>query len=388
MKEVYILGGLRTPIGLKDGQFKKIRPEVMGAAILDELMTRYKLGKIDEVLCGNAVGTGGNIGRLMTLLSKAGEETPACTIDMQCASAAASIEFGYAKLRAGLADTIVAGGIESSSLQPSRSYALGDDRKGEFTVAQFSPKENDPLAMLKGAERTACRIEATKAELDRAVLRSHENATQAAREGYLEAIKLPINGITTDEGIRPTMSQRLLSRMPLFFGKDSHTHAGNSCFTHDGAAFVVLTSQEGLENYRERTTTEEKSSKEELDAFRLVDAMPWGGEPLYSPQGAGLATEALVKRNKLTVQELDAIEWNEAFAVIDVLFERAYPDKVDCYNIFGGALAYGHPYGASGAIILLHLMEALRCQQGRYGVCAIAGAGGMGCALLVERIKA
>lgn len=366
LSPVYIMGGLRTPIGSYKGQFKSIKPEILGARILDALYVQYP--KVDEIICGNAVGTGGNIGRLTSLNSKYGEKIPAYTVDMQCASAGAAIIQGYRAVRSGMADCVLAGGTESSSLQPLRTYAAGDDRTGEYTVAQFSPQENDALAMLKGAQRTIEKYEVSKAELDFWSIRSQQAAGKARDEGILAPYILNMGEGYIDESVRPRLSQRLLDRMKPVLGPGTSVTAGNACFTHDGAAFVALSNEPG--------------------PFRLVEAISYGGNPLYSPEGAWQATEQLLAKVGFTMADIDAVEWNEAFAVIDVLFERNYKAYIDRYNQLGGALAYGHPFGCSGAIILLHLMAALNHCKGRFGICAIAGAGGMGTAMLIERMEA
>lgn len=366
LSPVYIMGGLRTPIGSYKGQFKSIKPEILGARILDALYVQYP--KVDEIICGNAVGTGGNIGRLTSLNSKYGEKIPAYTVDMQCASAGAAIIQGYRAVRSGMADCVLAGGTESSSLQPLRTYAAGDDRTGEYTVAQFSPQENDALAMLKGAQRTIEKYEVSKAELDFWSIRSQQAAGKARDEGILAPYILNMGEGYVDESVRPRLSQRLLDRMKPVLGPGTSVTAGNACFTHDGAAFVALSNEPG--------------------PFRLVEAISYGGNPLYSPEGAWQATEQLLTKVGFTMADIDAVEWNEAFAVIDVLFERNYKPYIDRYNQLGGALAYGHPFGCSGAIILLHLMAALNHCKGRFGICAIAGAGGMGTAMLIERMEA
>lgn len=445
--EVYIMGGLRTPIGVYKGQYKKIRPEFLGAAVLNELSRKGY--KADEIICGNAVGTGGNIGRLMALYSTYGETVPTYTVDMQCASSAMAIGQAFRTIRSGMAHHIIAGGIESSSLQPARVYSPEDSRfaqmknaglsakerdvssskgtvNGLYMVAQFSPHTISPHAMLEGAHATACKHNMTKAELDYWTLRSHALAVKARDEGLLgdcvlssEVLKSELRELLLrdredleqwllsdskegrslllgdrkalggnrgtlvhsdtvaidtqyfnssafrDESIKPRISQRLLDRIPPILPKDSLLTAANTCYTHDGAAFIGLTS--------------------EPQPFKIIDIMPWAGTPQLSPEGAWRSTEEILKRNQLTMNDIDAVEWNEAFAVIDVLFERAYKDHVHKYNQLGGALAYGHAYGASGAVNLLHLMQALDKVNGQYGVTAIAGAGGTGVAMLIER---
>lgn len=379
MSEAYVLGGLRTPIVVKNGVFAKRAPEDFCATLLRALIKRYQLQEIDQIICGNAVGTGGNIARLMALKAGIRENVPAFTVDMQCASAALSIELARAKIMAGEADLIIAGGLESSSLQPMRIYDKADCRyneqtKGFYKVAQFSPWENDPLAMLRGAERVGASNQVTKAELDFWTLRSHKLAYEAKQNGELKDIILPIGEVDSDDGIRARMSQRLLDRLPALLGPGTQLTAGNACLINDGAALVVLCSKRYYETWGQKPLAK-------IRAARSV-----GGDPAQSPRGAMRTADKLLESQGLCYDDLAAIEFNEAFAVIDVLFERAHPNLIDRYNVFGGALAYGHPYGASGAIIFLHLLQALAKNGGGLGVCSIAGAGGMGTALLVEGI--
>ena len=386
MQSVYIQGGLRTPIGIFHGQYKVVRPEFLGAHVLTSLWQQFgqpierncqrKFAVQTEtssyatnmmIICGNAVGTGGNIGRLAALYADIPNAVPACTIDMQCASAAAAIEYGMARIQSGLSTLCFVGGIESASLQPMRTYADGDNRSGSYKVAQFSPSENDYQAMLWGAERTAQKWHITHAEMAPWIIRSHQLAAAANNQQLLKNYIVSYQAGDKDESIRPRMSERLLRRMPPLLGPDSVITAGNSCLTHDGAAFLVLSPTPSR--------------------FRLVTTVTWGGNPLYSPEGAWLATEALLQKTGLTMEEISTVEWNEAFAVIDVLYGRHFPGHEEKYNRIGGALAYGHPYGCSGAMLVLHCMASLDYCEGHYGVCAIAGAGGTGVAMLIERVS-
>lgn len=366
---VYIHGGLRSPIGVFNGQYKHMRPEKLGAQLIDELMNRHAISQVDGIFCGNAVGTGGNIGRLMGLMSNLPNSVPAITVDMQCASALMSIEMAYTHIAASIMDTVIAGGIESSSLQPDRIYASGDDREGLYKVAQFTPQDQSPFAMLEGAERTIHKHNVTKEELYPFIISSHQRAYAALDNPYLQSYIMPITidgKACVDECIRPKMNEKLLSRMKPLLGKNSITNAGNACLTHDGAAFIYLSNKKG--------------------PFKIHSVMPWAGNPQFSPEGALKSTEAILKRTGLTMDDIDVVEWNEAFAIIDVLFNKAYPNHMGKYNKLGGALAYGHPYGCSGAILALHCMAALEAFNGRYGLCAIAGAGGTGTALIMERM--
>ncbi len=382
MQEVYVLAALRTPIVGKNGRFKEIRPEWLGAEVLKALMQRCNLTAVDGILGGNAVGTGGNITRLMALLAGLPEEVPACTVDMQCASAAAAIAMAYAKIACGQGDIWLAGGMESSSLQPLRTYAPADARyklvpggKGEYYTAQFAPGDLAPDTMLRGAERVAAEEGVTRSELEAWALRSHARAAAAARKGALQDVMIPIQGWSRDDGIRPRMSQRLLSRLPLLLGDGTTLTAGTACSIHDGAAFAVLASGD----YVRRQGM--------LPVARILGTASVGGNPAQSPRGAMRTADVLLAKLGWRWEDLQAIEFNEAFAVIDVLFEREHPDCVANYNRFGGALAYGHPYGASGAILLAHLIASLKAAGGGRGILSIAGAGGMGEAIALELVE-
>lgn len=378
MEDVFILGGLRSHIGLKNGIFQFVQPESLGASVLKHLIEKYEIDKIDEIICGNAVGTGGNIARLMTLTAGVSNEVPAFTVDMQCASAMMSIEIAFSKIKSGQCDLIIAGGFESSSLQPMRTYHKNDKRydinNSNYTVAQFSPNDNSENSMLEGAERVAKLYQIDKVELDFWVKESHKRAKKAREAKILEDIIYPIDNSTYDEGIRDKMSQRLLDRVPSILGKGTITNAANSCLINDGASFIILCSKKYIENTKKKPKA------------KIINACTIGTDANLSPTSAIKAMEKILAIEKINYLDISAVEFNEAFAVIDVLFQRKYPELIDRYNIFGGALAYGHPYGASGAIIALHLLKSLEKANGRYGICSIAAAGGLGSALLIERV--
>lgn len=377
--EVFIAAGLRTPIAHRGGALSRVLPEELGARVIRRLLQRLGLRgeEISGVLAGNAVGTGGNIARLMALQAGLPEEVPVCTIDMQCASAAAAISLAAAKIASGQGDCFLAGGMESASLQPLRVYDARDPRRalvpdGAYRTAQFSPGELSEDAMLRGAERVMQQEKVTRAELDAAVLRSHRLAAAAWQKGLLDAVVLPMPECARDTGIRPRLTQRLLDRLPPHFGPGSLLNAGNACAIHDGAAFLLLVSGAFLRRH-----------KWEPQA-RLVAAVSRGGNPQESPRGAMRTADFLLAQQGLRYEDLAAIEFNEAFAVIDVLFARAHRDCLERYNRLGGALAYGHPYGASGAVLALHLLQSLRQAGGGLGLFSIAGAGGMGEAIMLE----
>ena len=409
MEKVYLIGGLRSHIGLTGGLFKTVPAEELAASVLQKIMAKYPFVlQADGLLCGNAVGTGGNITRLAALKAGLPATVPALTIDMQCASAAASIELAMTKIGSGMADILIAGGFESTSMQPVRVYAKADPRYREegFTVAQFSPDTTSAKAMLEGAERTCQKHGFSREELDAFAVRSHQLAKKAREENRLNEIVASVFGSEGDEGIRDRMSPKLAARMPKLFTEEEvkellagdraslpikenvdrqnvlQEHkvavtplltAANACLMNDGAAFVVLASRQAVEQYGLRPEAE------------LLAGFEWGVDPRYSPEGAIETGEHLLQRCDLQPEQIDVFEYNEAFAVISALFARKYPKLIARYCPWGGALAYGHPYGASGAILLLHLWQELKQTEGKLGLLSIAGAGGLGTALLVKK---
>lgn len=380
MDNVYLLGGLRSYVGIVNGMYRHIPAEKLGAAVLQQVLKKYPV-EPDYIICGNGVGAGGNITRLMALEAGVDATVPAFTIDVQCGSGLESIAVAAAKIACGDADVVIAGGFESSSTQPRRGYNpnhpayTGDSW---YSVAKFMPDIHRETVMLEGAEEgaeeAALQEHITKEEMDKLVLRSHSLAAQTAEKNLLSNIIAPVFGAVKDEGIRPKMSQRLLDRMPKVLPNGQFITAANSCLINDGAAFVVLCSDKYLQEHG--LTAQAK----------VISSTSCGGDPLVSPRTAITALEKLLARNNLTEANIDGFELNEAFAVIDVMFARSFSNSLDKYNVFGGALSYGHPYGASGAIITLHLLESLKQRNGRLGCASVAAAGGVGTALLLERV--
>lgn len=380
MNKVYIVDALRTPIAAKGGGLSKTLPEKFAAKVIRELLQRnnIKFSTISGILAGNAVGTGGNIARLTALTAPIPYEVPAVTIDMQCASGATSIALAYAQIKANLGDLYIAGGMESSSLQPLRVYAKNDSRQkindGKYYTAQFAPDDMRPDTMLWGAEKVMAAENVAAAELNSWVIKSHQRAAKARESGRLKNYILPFDECREDETIRKNIGERLLNRLPLKLGANTHLTAGNACLINDGAAFLILVSEKYLQEHNITPKAE------------LIATLSLGTEPSESPRGAQLAAEKLLARQRLTMENIAAIEFNEAFAVIDVLFSRKYPDLVDRYNRLGGALAYGHPYAASGAILMTHLLASLATEpSGSLGLMSIAGAGGLGTAILIKK---
>ncbi len=376
MNRVFLLGGLRSHVGVRNGIFKDVLPEDLGAGVLAALGKQFDLSLADALYCGNAVGPGGNIGRLTLLKAGLPSSMPGITIDAQCASSLTAVDLAYGKIAAGQADFLIVGGGESSSLAPEKSYAERDPRSKlrprRYHAAQFIPEEYCDEAMLLGAERTAELAKISREEADAAALASQRRAVAAAGEGKLDDVIVPLFGSTRDEAIRPRLNEKIVARARCMSGKEGGIiTAANACTINDGAAFVLLASESFMKSHG-------LTPKAEIVTTALT-----GGDPLRPPLAADAAAAAAIQKAGLTYDDITAFEYNEAFSVIDVLFDRAHLAVKDRLNQWGGALAYGHPYGASGAIILIHLMKILESHGGGYGAASIGAAGGVGeCVLL------
>lgn len=379
MNRVFILGGLRSHIGIKGGIFREIRPEMLGAEIIKALCRRHDVDSLEQVVCGNAVGPGGNIGRLAVLEAGLGNRIPAFTVDLQCGSALTAADIGFSEISSGRYNLIAVGGLESSSLQPFRSYASHDPRRGggdgSFRCAQFIPGEYGDRAMLIGAERAACRFGITREEADQAALESRMKAWKAQEQGIFNGDIQSLFGSRRDEGIRSGMSEALMKRAPVVSGlKGGIITAANSCTINDGAAFLLLCSEKWMKAHGRTAAAE------------IIDARMTGADPQLPPAAADAAAADLLSRRSTGYQQIDAFEYNEAFSIIDVLFKKNHPEVSERLNQFGGALAYGHPYGASGAVILIHLIRVLQITGGHLGLAAAGAAGGMGQCIMIRRM--
>lgn len=382
MNKVYILGGGRSYIGIENSMYRHMPAEILGAETLKKVAEPYGIGELDGIIAGNSVGAGGNIARLMMLEAGFPERIPAITVDLQCGSGLEGIGIAAAKIACGMGDFYIVGGFESSSTAPRRGYNVnhpdygkhgGED--GWYRVAKFSPGLHKETAMIEGAENTAKKEGITRQEMNYWVLRSHRLAREAREKGILKDIVFSVaEGRDKDEGIRERMTEKFLNRLPSVLPEGEAITAGNACLTNDGAAFLVLCSEQYALQHGLKPQAE------------FIGMAETGGSPSESPITAIKAVDSLLSKYHLTAQDIAIFECNEAFAVIDVLFVRAYPEMTERYNILGGALAYGHPYGASGGIITLHALKALEQVNGTFGVCSIAAAGGVGTAILIKRV--
>jgi len=383
MMEAYIIGGVRTPIGKTNGYLKSFLPEQLAGLVLNDLLARYGLSpeSIDQVLLGNAVGPGGNIARVSVLAAGWPYSIPGITVDSQCGSGLSAIQLAVSQIAAGQAELIIAGGVESTSMAPRRQFNQNDPRFQGDTVyyesAPFSTPEVGDPGIGQAAENLAEKLAISREDMDLLALESHKKAFVAQQQGLLRdiihSIRTEEKEITDDECIRKHMSLALLKRMPPAFMPGGRITAGNSCLKHDGAAVLLLASEAAAKKYNLAPQA----------VIRQV--VSCGCDPNLFPLGPVYAVQKLIARSGLSLHDIAALEINEAFAVKILACCRELDFSLEKTNLLGGALAYGHPYGASGAIILLHLLKALQKVQGKFGIASIGAVGGMGNAVLIER---
>ncbi|WP_050934257.1 thiolase family protein [Arthrobacter globiformis] len=385
-----IIAALRTPVCRANGALKHLRSHELLAPVLTALLAETGLdaGEIADVVIGNAVGAGGNVARLAALEAGLPVTVPGLTVDRQCGSGLDAIVLASRLVAAG-GGTYLAGGVESISTAPLRAHRNDDGEPAFFSRAQFAPHSHGDPDMGVAAENVAREYGISRARQDEFALRSHRRAVTAQAKGTFagETVALPAaagpgpgaSG-AVDDGPRPKLSEALMARFPAAFVESGTVTAGNSCFDADGAAAVVITS---LARARELGTA---------DALAVLGTDTAGVEPQLLGIGAAAAAARLLTAQSVDAADVDLVEFNEAFAsqtlaCLDHLGIDALRANAD-----GGALALGHAYGASGAVLVTRLLAQARQEpaapeQGKLALAMISIAGGMGTAALFRHIR-
>jgi acetyl-CoA C-acetyltransferase len=380
MKTPVIVRAKRTAIGTVGGMFKQLPPEKLGAAVLQSLIKESGIDpfQIDEVILGNAVGPGGNLARLTTLTAGFPADVPAVTIDRQCGSGLEAINMACRLVQAGAGDMYIAGGVESSSRAPwklEKPTSLYGEPPALFQRASFSPETIGDPDMGIAAENVAKAYGISREAQDKFAYRSHKKAIHAREAGRFQSEIIPVNGQVEDEGPRKSLSMRLLKRMSAAFEKEGTVTAGNSCPVNDGASAVLIMSKEKCNELGLNPVLEFK------------DATSSGVDPNLLGVGPIPAVKKLLQRTKLTISDIDLIEFNEAFASQVLASTRELNIPEEKLNIGGGAIALGHPYGASGAILVTRLMTEIMRTDTKRAVATLGIGGGLGIATLFERCE-
>lgn len=382
MREVVIVEGVRSPVGRRKGAFANTRPDELAAIILEELVTRAGVNKndVEDVILGcvsQAGEQGGNIARTAALIAGFPDYVPGVTIDRQCGSSQQAVHFGAQAILAGDMEIVIAGGVESMTRVPMFSNMQG---------AKLSKKLTDQYEIINqglSAERIAEKWNFTREQLDAFAVQSHERARQAIQAGHYKSEIVPIEThgpdgevemITVDEGPRPGTTKEVLGGLKTAFDENGMITAGNASQMSDGASAVLLMSAEkakalGLE-----------------PKARILARVVVGSDPTLMLTGPIAATKKVLEKAGLDISDMDRYEVNEAFAPVPLAWLHDIGGDPEKLNVNGGAIALGHPLGATGTRLLVSLLHELERSDGRYGLLAICEGMGMANATIIERL--
>ncbi|WP_193095556.1 thiolase family protein [Brevibacterium sp. FME17] len=388
MPEAFILDGLRTPIGRYGGVLADQRPDDLVAATLKAVVERSGVDPtdIDEVILGSANQAGEdnrNVARMAVLLAGLPESVPGFTVNRLCASGLTAITTARQMIASGDADVVLAGGVESMTRAPwvtekpqrawSKPGRSWDTSIGwRFTNPAFG--EDTTLSMPQTAERVAEQWKLGREELDAFAYASHQKALAAQEAGKFAPEILPIGDISADEGPRADTTPEKLAKLRAIHGPGGVITAGNSSSLNDGAAVTILVS----ERYAQKHGLSPRA--------RVVSGASAGVSPEIMGIGPVPATRKVLDRVGWNVDQLEAVELNEAFASQSLACMGDLGLDPETVNGFGGAIALGHPLGCSGARITLTLLNRLEQADAKRGLATMCVGVGQGSALLLERV--
>lgn len=390
MRDVVIVDAVRTPVGRFRGALKDVRADHLAAALLKALPERtgIDVAEIDDVVFGCVTQVGeqcGNIARTALLSAGWPETIPGMTVDRKCGSAEAAIHTAYAFISSGVADVVVAGGAESMTRVP-----MGGNR--DVHGDPFGWMLNERFALTsqgEAAEVLSDRWDISRADHDDFAMESHRRAAAAADAGWFDSQIVPVDidalaeapgdeprgTLTSDETIRRETTREKLDTLKRVFRPEvGRVSAGNASQICDGAAVLLLMSAD-------------KAAELGLRArARIRSTAVVGSDPELMLTGPIAATREALKRADLTMEDIDLFEVNEAFASVPIVWMKELGVSHDKLNVNGGAIALGHPLGASGARIMTTLLNEMERRGARYGAQAICCAGGLGTATVLERL--
>ncbi|ARV61051.1 acetyl-CoA acetyltransferase [Nostocales cyanobacterium HT-58-2] len=397
MQQAYIVSAVRTPLGRFGGILADLSPVDLGAIAIRAALQRAGLSGefIDLYIFGNVLraGHGQLLPRQAAFKAGIPETVNGYALDMVCSSGMMSLMNATTTIRSGEADIVLAGGMESmsqSGLLLSHRVRWGCklllNSQEQIIDLLISDGISDPTTsekMGEQAERLTQAYKVTRNELDEVALYSQQRATVATQQGLLQKEIAPIEVkgkkgvqlVEKDEGIRPETTREKLAELKPAFKEDGVLTAGNSSQISDGAAAVVLASQRAVEEHGLKPLA------------RVVGGTWAGGETWRFPEVPIYAVKKLLDKLNMKISDFDLFENNEAFALSNVLFHRILGVPYEQLNVYGGAIALGHPIGASGARILVTLLNALEEKNGQFGLAAVCHGTGGGTAIAIERLK-
>ncbi|MGH7724003.1 MAG: thiolase family protein [Candidatus Eiseniibacteriota bacterium] len=375
MTDAWIAAPVRTAFTrATKGAFAEARPDDLLAALFRRILADHPSIRdaVDDVVVGCAypeAEQGRNVARAIALSAGLPDRTPAMTLTRMCASSLEATAIACARVRAGDAALVLVGGVESMTRIPMGGV------KPSPNPAWLEQRPDVYIAMGHTAERVAVRYRIARADQDAWAVRSHERAAAARKRGVFAEEIEPVGPVEVDDAIRPDTSTEKLAKLEPAFDEHGTVTAGNSCPTSDGASALLVASTEAVERFGLRPLG------------RFVSYAVAGVDPALMGVGPVEAVPKALARAGLTLDDMDRIELNEAFASQVVAVTRELGLPVDRLNVNGGALALGHPLGATGARLVGTLLRELARSGGRHGLATLCVGGGMGAAMIVERTR-
>ena len=385
MREVVIVEAVRTPIGRRNGKLKDVHPVVLGSLVLKEVVARAGIepGLVEDVVfgCVSQVGEQSlNVGRNAWLAAGFPFTTPATTVDRQCGSSQQAVHFAANLIQSGVCDVTIAGGVESMSRVPMGSNAISPG-------TPFPPELMELYDLVPqgiSAELMARKYGISRKAMDEFSVESHRRANEATEKGYFKsqllAVEISANGnghhevFNRDEGIRAKATYEATAALQPAFNPEHSITAGNASQISDGAAAVLLMSLEKAKELHLKP-------RARIRAQAVV-----GTDPVLMLEGPIPGTAAVLKRAGLDLESIDLFEVNEAFASVVLAWQKETGADLEKTNVNGGAIAVGHPLGASGAILMTRLLYELERRERRYGLETMCCGGGLGTATIIDRV--
>lgn len=389
MKDVVIVAAARTPVGRFRGSLKEVRADHLGALVINELLARSGLEarQVDDVVFGCVTQVGeqcGNIARMALLAAGWPETIPGMTVDRKCGSSEAALHVAVGEIAAGACDVVVAGGAENMTRVP-----MGGNRDVHGEPFGWRVKERFPLTSQgEAAERLCDEWGLTRDQLDTYAFESHRRAAHAADSGWFDRETVAVetkewaergsepavSRLERDETIRRDTSRAKLATLKTSFRENGRVTAGNASQISDGAAALLLMSSDKARELGLRARA------------RIRSIATVGSDPVLMLTGPIAATRKAAARADLALDQIDLFEVNEAFAPVPLVWMKELGVGHERLNVNGGAIALGHPLGASGARIATTLLHELERREARFGLQSICCAGGLGTATLIERL--
>jgi acetyl-CoA C-acetyltransferase len=382
MPDAFIVDAVRTPVGRRGGGLSDVQPADLAGHVLQVLLDRTGIdpAAVDDVIlgCVSQVGAqASNVARRAWLAAGLPATVPGTTLDRQCGSSQQAIHFAAQAVMSGTQDVVVAGGVEVMSMVPIGSPSavgvkagLGHPAASEGFLERFGEQE---VSQFRGAELIADHWRISRTEMEEFALRSHRSAAAAWDDGHYDDEVVPYGEVTHDEGFRPSASLEKMAALPPLPGRRLLTPALASQIS-DGASAVLIASEEALRRHDLRP-------RARVHAMTVV-----GSDPIMMLSGPIPATGRVLECAGLALDDIDLFEVNEAFAPVVLAWLRETGAPLERTNVDGGAIALGHPLGATGAKLMAHLVCALERTGGRYGLQTMCEGGGMANATIVERV--